>query len=95
MKTCKVKMKTVFLTSAGLLCFSLFVINVSFSIYNIVVNNVKCFHFAFSFIVQNLVASSNGITKQGYLLKGPEAGNERIFVNIGSKSFKRRYCYLR
>lgn len=23
------------------------------------------------------------------------AGSERSFVNIGSKSFKRRYCYLR
>lgn len=23
------------------------------------------------------------------------AGSERPFVNIGSKSFKRRYCYLR
>ncbi|KAG5877388.1 hypothetical protein JTB14_027999 [Gonioctena quinquepunctata] len=37
----------------------------------------------------------DNITKEGYLLKGPEIGSERSFVNIGSKSFKRRYCYLR
>ncbi|KAB0797571.1 hypothetical protein PPYR_08564 [Photinus pyralis] len=37
----------------------------------------------------------DGITKEGYLLKGPEIGNDRMFSNIGSKSFKRRYCYLR
>ncbi|KAK3914024.1 Dedicator of cytokinesis protein 9 [Frankliniella fusca] len=36
-----------------------------------------------------------GITKQGYLLKGPQVGSDRIFGNIASKSFKRRYCYLR
>lgn len=35
------------------------------------------------------------ITKEGYLMKGPEIGSERTFVNIGSKSFKRRYCSLR
>lgn len=38
---------------------------------------------------------NDGITKQGYLMKGPEVGSDRMFVNIGSKSFKRRYCYLR
>lgn len=38
---------------------------------------------------------SEGITKQGYLLKGPQVGSDRIFGNIASKSFKRRYCYLR
>ncbi|KAF5297752.1 hypothetical protein FQR65_LT09926 [Abscondita terminalis] len=37
----------------------------------------------------------DGITKEGYLLKGPEIGNDRMFSHIGSKSFKRRYCYLR
>ncbi|KAK9718639.1 PH domain [Popillia japonica] len=37
----------------------------------------------------------DGITKEGYLMKGPEIGSDRMFVNIGSKSFKRRYCYLR
>ncbi|KAK6623677.1 hypothetical protein RUM43_009529 [Polyplax serrata] len=36
-----------------------------------------------------------GITKEGYLLKGPDVGGDRIFVNLGSKSYKRRYCYLR
>ncbi|XP_059484145.1 dedicator of cytokinesis protein 9 isoform X2 [Neocloeon triangulifer] len=35
------------------------------------------------------------ITKQGILLKGPESGQERIFVNLASKTFKRRYCYLK
>lgn len=28
-------------------------------------------------------------------MKGPEVGSDRMFANIGSKSFKRRYCYLR
>nr|CAD7259038.1 unnamed protein product [Timema shepardi] len=37
----------------------------------------------------------DSITKQGYLMKGPEVGSDRMFVNIGTKSFKRRYCYLR
>ena len=37
----------------------------------------------------------DGITKEGYLLKGPDVGGDRIFVNLGSKSYKRRYCYLR
>jgi hypothetical protein len=38
-----------------------------------------------------------GITKEGYLLKGPEISvSDRImFTNIGSKSFKRRFCHLR
>lgn len=44
---------------------------------------------------QELSPKLDGITKQGYLMKGPEVGSDRIFVNIGSKSFKRRYCYLR
>lgn len=44
---------------------------------------------------EELTPKSSGITKQGYLLKGPEAGSDRMFVNLGSKSFKRRYCYLR
>ncbi|XP_066143426.1 dedicator of cytokinesis protein 9 isoform X2 [Euwallacea fornicatus] len=38
---------------------------------------------------------SDNITKEGWLMKGPEIGSERGFVNMGSKSFKRRYCYLR
>ncbi|CAG9862855.1 unnamed protein product [Phyllotreta striolata] len=45
--------------------------------------------------VDDLKPRLDNITKEGYLLKGPEIGSERTFVNIGSKSFKRRYCYLR
>ncbi|RZC34337.1 dedicator of cytokinesis protein 9 [Asbolus verrucosus] len=37
----------------------------------------------------------DSVTKEGHLMKGPEVGSERTFVNIGSKSFKRRYCSLR
>lgn len=44
---------------------------------------------------EDLVSKSDGITKQGFLMKGPEVGSDRMFVNIGSKTFKRRYCYLR
>lgn len=40
-------------------------------------------------------AQKNLITKQGYLLKGADTSSERMFSHIGSKSFKRRYCYLR
>ncbi|XP_049302733.1 dedicator of cytokinesis protein 9 isoform X2 [Bactrocera dorsalis] len=40
-------------------------------------------------------SQADSITKQGYLLKGPDSGSDRMFVNIGNKSFKRRYCYLR
>ncbi|XP_056646243.1 dedicator of cytokinesis protein 9 isoform X1 [Diorhabda sublineata] len=45
--------------------------------------------------VDDLKPRLDNITKEGFLLKGPEIGSERSFVNIGSKSFKRRYCYLR
>ncbi|XP_066583188.1 dedicator of cytokinesis protein 9 isoform X2 [Prorops nasuta] len=39
---------------------------------------------------------SDGITKEGYLMKGPEIGSsDRMFAHIGSKSFKRRFCHLR
>ncbi|XP_026481569.1 dedicator of cytokinesis protein 9-like [Ctenocephalides felis] len=38
---------------------------------------------------------SDGIRKQGHLLKGPDTSSDRMFAHIGSKSFKRRYCYLR
>lgn len=31
------------------------------------------------------------ITKQGYLMKGPDTTSDRMFAHIGSKSFKRRY----
>ncbi|XP_052757821.1 dedicator of cytokinesis protein 9 isoform X1 [Galleria mellonella] len=33
-------------------------------------------------------------TKEGYLLKGPEIGSDRIFSNLASKSFKKRYCSM-
>ncbi|XP_067007867.2 dedicator of cytokinesis protein 9 [Anabrus simplex] len=44
---------------------------------------------------EELFPKNDGITKQGFLMKGPEVGSDRMFVNLGSKSFKRRYCYLR
>lgn len=34
-------------------------------------------------------------TLEGYLLKGPEAASEKMFANITTKSFKRRFCKLR
>ncbi|XP_038110959.1 dedicator of cytokinesis protein 9 isoform X3 [Culex quinquefasciatus] len=40
-------------------------------------------------------SQADTITKQGYLLKGPDTNSDRMFAHIGSKSFKRRYCYLR
>lgn len=40
-------------------------------------------------------SQADTITKKGYLLKGPETSSDRVFAHIGSKSFKRRYCYLR
>ncbi|XP_045515392.1 dedicator of cytokinesis protein 9 [Pieris brassicae] len=33
-------------------------------------------------------------TKEGYLYKGPEIGSERMFSNLASKSFKKRYCSM-
>jgi dedicator of cytokinesis protein 9/10/11 len=39
-------------------------------------------------------AHHDSITKQGYLLKGADT-TDSVFAHIGSKSFKRRYCYLR
>lgn len=33
-------------------------------------------------------------TKEGYLLKGPEIGSDRIFSNLASKSFKKRFCSM-
>ncbi|KAI5737707.1 hypothetical protein M8J76_015984 [Diaphorina citri] len=41
------------------------------------------------------LTKGSGVTKQGFLLKGPDGGSDRMFVNLGHKSFKRRYCYLR
>ena len=34
-------------------------------------------------------------TLEGYLLKGPEGASEKMFANIATKSFKRRFCKLR
>ncbi|XP_006571706.1 dedicator of cytokinesis protein 9 isoform X1 [Apis mellifera] len=46
--------------------------------------------------VDEELTKNNGITKEGYLMKGPEIGSsDRMFANIGSKSFKRRFCHLR
>ncbi|KAK9870395.1 hypothetical protein WA026_007964 [Henosepilachna vigintioctopunctata] len=45
--------------------------------------------------IDNTKPSLDTVTKEGYLFKGPEIGSERHFVNLGSKGFKRRYCYLR
>lgn len=36
-------------------------------------------------------SQADTITKQGYLLKGPDTSSDRMFAHIGSKSFKRRY----
>ncbi|XP_018313730.1 dedicator of cytokinesis protein 9 isoform X2 [Mycetomoellerius zeteki] len=42
------------------------------------------------------LTKNDGITKEGYLMKGPEIGStDRMFAHIGSKSFKRRFCHLR
>lgn len=38
-------------------------------------------------------SQADTITKQGYLLKGPETSSDRVFANIGSKSFKRRFVF--
>ncbi len=35
------------------------------------------------------------LTLEGYLLKGPEGATEKMFANIATKSFKRRFCKLR
>ncbi|XP_055683113.1 dedicator of cytokinesis protein 9 isoform X1 [Lutzomyia longipalpis] len=40
-------------------------------------------------------SQADTITKQGYLLKGPDTTSDRMFAHIGAKSFKKRYCYLR
>mgnify|MGYP004602647107 CR=1 FL=1 len=38
-------------------------------------------------------SQADTITKQGYLLKGPDTNSDRMFANIGNKSFKRRYIF--
>lgn len=35
-------------------------------------------------------SQADTITKQGYLMKGPDTSSDRMFAHIGSKSFKRR-----
>ncbi|XP_076304439.1 dedicator of cytokinesis protein Ziz isoform X14 [Tachypleus tridentatus] len=40
------------------------------------------------------VNSHSGITKEGYVLKGPESGSDS-FISLATKSFKRRYVTLR
>lgn len=40
-------------------------------------------------------SQADSIAKQGFLYKGPDTASDRMFAHIGSKSFKRRYCYLR
>lgn len=40
-------------------------------------------------------SQSDTVTKEGFLFKGPDTSSDRMFAHIGSKSFKRRYCYLR
>ncbi|XP_022919235.2 dedicator of cytokinesis protein 9 [Onthophagus taurus] len=44
---------------------------------------------------EDFLSQTDSITKEGYLMKGPEIGSDKILINIGSKSFKRRYCHLR
>ena len=39
--------------------------------------------------------NGENILKKGYLLKGPESGNDKIFGNFSSKTFKRRFACLR
>lgn len=43
---------------------------------------------------ENQAAKVDVGTKEGYLLKGPEIGSDRIFSNLASKSFKKRYCSM-
>lgn len=40
-------------------------------------------------------SQADSITKQGYLLKGPDSNSDRMFAHITTRPFKRRYCYLR
>ncbi|KAG6459344.1 dedicator of cytokinesis protein 9 isoform X2 [Manduca sexta] len=43
---------------------------------------------------ENQAAKVDLGTKEGYLLKGPEIGSDRLFGNLASKSFKKRYCSM-
>lgn len=40
-------------------------------------------------------SQSDTVAKEGFLFKGPDTSADRLFSHIGSKAFKRRYCYLR
>ncbi|XP_042890658.1 dedicator of cytokinesis protein 9-like isoform X3 [Penaeus japonicus] len=42
-----------------------------------------------------ILTNGENVLKKGYLLKGPESGNEKIFGNFSSKTFKRRFTCLR
>ncbi|XP_076061952.1 dedicator of cytokinesis protein Ziz isoform X2 [Oratosquilla oratoria] len=42
-----------------------------------------------------ILTNGENVIKKGYLLKGPESGNEKIFSNFSSKTFKRRFACLR
>ncbi|XP_045133980.1 dedicator of cytokinesis protein 9-like isoform X2 [Portunus trituberculatus] len=42
-----------------------------------------------------ILMNGENILKKGYLLKGPESGNDKIFGNFSSKTFKRRFACLR
>ncbi|KAF2356439.1 Dedicator of cytokinesis C/D N-terminal [Trinorchestia longiramus] len=39
--------------------------------------------------------TGENILKKGYLLKGPDTANEKLFSNFSSKTFKRRFACLR
>ena len=41
------------------------------------------------------MANGENILKKGYLLKGPDGTNQKIFANFSSKTFKRRYACLK
>lgn len=42
----------------------------------------------------NALGNESGVIKEGFLLKGPEAGTDS-FISLATKSFKRRYVCLR
>lgn len=45
--------------------------------------------------IQTVLANGDNILKKGYLLKGPDSANEKLFSNFSSKTFKRRFACLR
>lgn len=46
-------------------------------------------------IDDELIFSESSPTFEGYLLKGPESASDKMFANIATKSFKRKFCKLR